>query len=349
MPLDYAALEETIADMKAEPREAMRASFAPIEASPPLKPVRIGWRSRFVNWLLRWLLRPWLSRTLRGSRDRIAGMQMMTAGQRCRDTAGLSLEYRVVGAPDGGVPGHVLGHLADTGKSVVLWLHGGAFMLPASPVAHIGMVARLCRDLDAVGFLPDYRLAPLNKFPAALDDCERAYRALLDLGHAPERIAVGGDSAGGNLTLGLLQRIRKRGWPMPACAVPVSAVTELSREFGLPSRLLRQKQDPLLGIAGMHHVVRHYAGDHDTADPELSPLYADCRGFPPLYVLAGDNEVLRDDSVLFARRAREAGVDVQLDIWPVLPHAFPVFGSLFPEAAQAHVDIVAFMREQVTR
>src|SRR3546814_5884345 len=86
----------------------------------------------------------------------------------------------------------------------------------------VRMVDRLCRELDAVGFVPDYRLAPFNRFPAALDDCERAYKAVLDLGFAPSRIVLAGESAGGNLVLGLLQQIRKRGWPMPACAMPVS-------------------------------------------------------------------------------------------------------------------------------
>src|SRR3546814_12679734 len=94
---------------------------------------------------------------------------------------------------------------------MLLWLHGGAFVLPAAPDMQVRLVARLCRELDAVGFVPDYRLAPFNRFPAALDDCERAYKAVLDLGFAPSRIVLAGESAGGNLVLGLLQRIRKRG------------------------------------------------------------------------------------------------------------------------------------------
>ncbi len=90
-----------------------------------------------------------------------------------------------------------------------------------------------------------------------------------------------------------------------------------------------------------------YDGDWDTADPELSPLLADFRGFPPLYFLVSDNEVLLDDSVLMARRAREAGVRTRLDVWPVLPHAFPLFERLMPEARQARVDMVAFAREHL--
>src|SRR3546814_17753293 len=119
---------------------------------------------------------------------------------------------------------------------MLLWLHGGAFVLPAAPDMQVRLVARLCRELDAVGFVPDYRLAPFNRFPAALDDCERAYKAVLDLGFAPSRIVLAGESAGGNLVLGLLQRIRNRAWPMPACARPVSPATEPGPIPAPPSR-----------------------------------------------------------------------------------------------------------------
>lgn len=313
------------------------------DAAIPLKPVRIGLRSRLIIWLMRWILRPWLGRMIRGSFERIAHTQLRVAGLACRDSSGLALEYTVVDR----VPGHVLGDLHDTRRPVLLWLHGGAFILPAVPDVHVRMVAQLCRELGAVGFVPDYRLAPFNRFPAGLDDCERAYRSLLDRGFPASRIIVGGDSAGGNLTLALLLRLRKAGLPMPAGAVPVSPVTEMGRVHGPASRCTRNRRDPILPIAALARVDELYAGGWDASDPELSPLYADCRGFPPLYFLASDNEVLLDDTVLLARRAREAGVDVRLDVWPLLPHAFPLFEALFPEVRTARRDIAAFMRERL--
>ncbi|TXH05894.1 MAG: alpha/beta hydrolase [Nevskiaceae bacterium] len=312
-----------------------------------LKPVAISTRSRIVVWLLRTFLRPWLAWAVRGSRKRIAAIQLLTASRPCRNTFGLPLEYRVIGAPDGGVPGYVLGDLRDTHKPAILYLHGGAFILPASPEVHVRMLARLCAELGAVGFLVDYRLAPGNKFPAALDDSERGYRALLDLGFDPRRIAVAGESAGGNLTLGVLQRIRKRGWPRPACAVPISPATELGRLHGLPSRTARMKSDPILPAKALYTVDEFYSGDHDASDPELSPLYADFRGFPPLYFVASDNEILRDDTIACVQRTREAGVETKMDIWPVLPHAFPLFEALFPEVREARKDIVAFIRQHL--
>jgi acetyl esterase/lipase len=314
------------------------------EAEIRLKPVRIGWRSRLIVWLLRHLLRPMLARMIRGTPERIARTQLFLAGRVCRNSYGLPLDYRVLGQAQGRVPGHFVGGKHDTGKRVLLYLHGGAFILPAVPDVHVRMVARMCRELDAVGFVPDYRLAPFNRFPAALDDCERAYRALLDLDYAPERIAIAGESAGGNLLLGVLQRIRKAGLPMPACAVPISPGTEMGRIHGPPSRTLRMKQDPILPMAALAYVGELYAGGLDTSDPELSPLYADCTGFPPLYLLASDNEVLLDDTVLFARQAVQAGVEARFEVWPALPHAFPLFAAWFPEVKQAQDDIIGFMR-----
>lgn len=308
-----------------------------------LKKVHISTRSRIIIWLLRKFLRPWLGWVMRGPIERIARAQVMTASQVCKDSSGLPLEYRVVGR----VPGHVVGSLADTHKPAILYLHGGAFVLPAAPDVHVRMLAKICRELDAVGFMADYRLAPANKFPAALDDCEQAYRALLDLGFSPSRIAIAGESAGGNLTLGVLQRIRKNGLPMPCCAVPISPATEMARLHGLPSRTSKMRRDPLLPVVALSRVAEFYVGAHDANDPELSPLYADLQGFPPLYLLASDNEILLDDTVLFVQRAREAGIATQMEIWPLLPHAFPLFERIFPEVREARKDIVSFMRQHL--
>lgn len=331
--------------MKAEAHELQRATLPTTEAGVPrLKDVVISRRSRIITWLMRQIMPRYLRWMLNGSSKRIARAQLLVASQVCKDSSGFAIDYDVIGAPDGGVAGHVVGALDQPDKIMLLWLHGGAFVLPAAPDIQVRLVAKLCRELDGVGFVPDYRLAPFNRFPAALDDCERAYKAVLDLGFAPSRIVLAGESAGGNLVLGLLQRIRKNGWPMPACVIPVSPATELGRIHAPPSRTLRMKTDPILPIAELQRVDEMYAGGHDASDPELSPLYADCRGFPPMYLLASDSEVLLDDTVLFARRAKAAGVDVRFEIWPVLPHAFPLFAAVYPEVRQSIDDMLAFAR-----
>jgi acetyl esterase/lipase len=306
------------------------------------KQIVISGRSRFFVLLIRLILKP-LMRWVVRKESRVLAAQITIASRPCLNTAGLEQSYRYIG----GVPGLALGNLADSRKPLVIWIHGGGFLMPASPETHLRMLALLCKDLGAVGIMPDYRLAPTNKFPASLDDCEAVYGALLEAGFPGARIAIGGESAGGNLSLGLLQRIRKRGWAMPSCAVPVSPVTELSRIYAPPSRVENRKRDPMIPLDGMANLGLWYMGDRDKADPELSPLYADYRGFPPLFFLAGETEVLRDDAVHAAQRAHEAGVDTRVDIWPVLPHAFPLFERLFPEVKEARDDIIGFMRKHL--
>ena len=208
-------------------RQSLPTSF---DREIKLKQVTIPLRSRIIVWLMRRLLRPMMGWAIGGSFTRIAKVQLFLATRFLRDSSGLPLDYVVLGR----VPGHFVGNLTDTHKTALLYIHGGGFVIPAVPETHVWLMARLCRELDAVGFMVDYRLAPFNKFPAALDDCERAYRALLEAGFKPENIALAGESAGGNLVLGTLQRIRKAGLPMPACAIPISPVTELGRIHAPP-------------------------------------------------------------------------------------------------------------------
>lgn len=303
----------------------------------------VALRSRIWIVVLRLLLKPLMRRWARARPERIARLQLMLAGRVCHNTAGLEQDYRIIGD----VPGPVVGPVEDPSHPFILWLHGGAFLLPAVPEVHLRLLALLCRDLGAAGFLPDYRLAPFNPFPCALDDAERAYRGVLELGFDARRIVVAGESAGGHLTLGLLQRIRRHGLPAPACAIAVSPVTELGRAHAPPSRARNRKRDAMIPPAALSRIDEVFTAGQDTADPEVSPLYADYRGFPPLMFVASDSEVLLDDSVLAARRAAAAGVDARADVWPRLPHAFVLFERLFPESQAARVDMVGFMREHI--
>lgn len=308
-----------------------------------VRSLSLSLRSRLIIWVLRWLLRPWMARIFRGGVERMAAAQLQLSSRPFRSRAGLPMQYRVLGSVDAPTAGHLLGAL-QRDRPVVLWLHGGAFVMPAIQDLHLAFLERLCADLDASGFLPDYRLAPACPYPAGLDDCERAYGVLLDAGIASQRIVIGGESAGGNLVLGLLQRIRRRGWPMPACAVAVAPVTELGRLHGPRSRGGNAARDALLPMATLASVLPMYLGHHDATHPEISPVNADCSGFPPMYLVASDAEVLRDDSVLFAERASAQGASVRLDLWPALPHAFPLMEDLLPEAQTSRREIAAFMR-----
>lgn len=305
--------------------------------------ITIGFKSRLIVLLMRLFLKPLLGKMAKATPEKIAKIQLRVSSLPWPTIAGAPIRFDILGR----TPGHVIGDVEPNGRPVILWLHGGAFFLPAAPNAHLTMVAKLCRELGCDAFLPDYRLTPSNPFPAALNDCEQAYRLLLDRGYSPTQIIVGGDSAGGNLLLGLLQRIRKNDLPMPACAIPVSPVTELSRAHSPPSRFKVQKSDPLLPIAAFQSIIADYIDGADSANPEVSPLYMDCEGLPPLFFLASANEVLMDDTVMLARRAQQAGVTTDCHIWPILPHAFPLFEPYFPEAAKAREDIQTFIRRHV--
>ncbi len=309
-----------------------------------VKDVCISRRSRIVTGLLRWGLKPLIRLFANVSAFRLIKNQIRLASLWRIRLQDLPVDYdRYIN----GVPGPIVGDFSASDKTAILYLHGGGFLIPAVPETHLEFLARLCRRLDAVGFMPDYRLAPMHQFPAALDDCERAYRGLLDAGFKPEKIVIAGESAGGNLTLGLLQRIRRHDWPMPACAIPISPVTELARIHVPMSRVRNRSKDPLLPLTAFSALGPLYVGDNDATNPELSPIYADCRGFPPLFFLVGETEVLLDDSLVVAEHARQAGVETRVDVWPVLPHAFPLFIRILPEALQARNDIIAYIQDHL--
>lgn len=312
-----------------------------------VKDVEISRRSRFITGLLRWGLKPLIRLFSNVSVAKLIRNQVRLASRWRIRLQDLPVDYdRYIN----GVPGPIVGDFTATDKTALLYIHGGGFLIPAVPETHLEFVARLCRRLDAVGFMPDYRLAPIHKFPAALDDCERAYKGLLDAGFKPQNIIIAGESAGGNLTLGLLQRIRRQDWPMPACAIPISPVTEMSRVHVPRSRVLNRSKDPLLPINAFASMGTVYIADgYDATDPELSPIYADCRGFPPLYFLVGETEVLLYDSLIVAEHARQAGVETKVDVWPVLPHAFPLFIRILPEALQARNDMIEFIQSHLPK
>jgi epsilon-lactone hydrolase len=201
----------------------------------------------------------------------------------------------------------------------VLYLHGGGFMVYARS-AYTGFLSRLANDLRARVIVPAYRLAPEHPFPAAIDDCLRAYEALLDAGQEPGQLMIAGESAGANATLVTLQRARDASLPMPAGAIMLSGGFDFS--WTSPSVRTNARSDVALGTRGLAFFQRWYRPDVDVTDPLISPMFGDFAGLPPLLFQTGDTEVLRDDSVRATERARAAGVLVRLDVHPLAPHAW---------------------------
>ena len=193
----------------------------------------------------------------------------------------------------------------------------------------------------------DYRLAPEHPFPAALDDCVTAYRWLLKQGVSPRNIVVAGDSAGGNLTITTLMKLRGNGDPLLAAALPAAAaclspVTDLSARDDLGNGF----KDPLLPRKAMQFYARSYVGNQDAHDPLISPVFGDLRGLPPLLIHAGEDEILRDDAVRLTSRAQSADVDVRLEIYPRMWHVWQINLAL-PQATQSLDDIAQFLKAQL--
>jgi epsilon-lactone hydrolase len=239
---------------------------------------------------------------------------------------------RIVEGELGGLPTREFHPKHAQAGRTVLYLHGGGFLMYASN-GYNAFLSRLAHDLQARVIVPAYRLAPEHPFPAAIDDCLRAYEALLDGGQEPSQLMVAGESAGANATLVILQRARDAAMPMPAGAIMMCGGFDFS--WASPSIGDNARRDVAVGRRGLTFLRRWYRPDVDAKDPLISPVFGDFTGLPPLLFQTGDTEVLRDDSVRATERARAAGVPVLLEIYPLAPHAWHQLGTWLPETRAA--------------
>jgi acetyl esterase/lipase len=225
----------------------------------------------------------------------------------------------------------------------ILFFHGGGYV-SGSCSDHRIHAAKFAKGANVGALVFDYRLAPEHPFPAALDDSVSAYRWLLRQNIPSSNIVFIGVSAGGGLCLATLLTLRDQGIPLPAAAVPVSPWTDLK----CTGQSYRGNARKCLSPDGTWTAFsKHYAGAHDPGLPWISPLYGDLRGLPPLRIHVGGDEILLDDAVGFAEKAKNAGVDVQLKVGKGLFHCYPVCAPLFPEATQAMDEICDFIRSRL--
>jgi epsilon-lactone hydrolase len=220
-------------------------------------------------------------------------------------------------------------------SGAVLYLHGGGYNV-GSIASYRDLTARITVGTGAAVCIVEYRLAPEHPFPAAVDDAIAAYTGLLDQIGAG-RIVVAGDSAGGGLSAALTLAARHLGLPTPAGLAIVSPLADLSQTGASVRRNI--DLDPLVTPHGSHANARRYLGSHtDSGNPLASPIYADpvdLACFPLTYIQVGTSEILLDDSLRLARRLRDAGAVVDLDVWPDMIHILPFFASRVPEARAA--------------
>ena len=242
----------------------------------------------------------------------------------------------------GGVPGEWITTPEAAHERAIYYLHGGGYVM-GSMNTHREMISRLSRAAGARALAIEYRLAPENPFPAAVEDSTAAYRWLLSTGVDPARLVIAGDSAGGGLTVATLVALRDAGAPLPAAAVCLSPWVDME---GLgESMTTRAEADPMIQRESLLQTAKAYLGDVHVRTPLAAPLYADLRGLPPLLIQVGTAEMLLDDATRLAERAKSAGVDVALEVWDDMFHVWQFFAGMLPEGQQAIDRIGEFIRK----
>lgn len=231
---------------------------------------------------------------------------------------------------------------AEPGRTV-LYLHGGGYVF-GSPKSHSAFTYALAKEACAEIFSLDYRMAPEHPFPAAVDDAVAAYEWLLEEGRDPAKLVIGGDSAGGGLTLALLLSIKARGLPMPAGALLLSPWTDLATTGASLDE--NEKSDAMFKKVYIVEGAKRYLAAADPKAPLASPLYGDLAGLPPTLIFVSNSEVLRDDSTRLQEKLAAAGVQSKLVTEKGLIHVWPIFPGRFPEAMKSVHEAAAFIAER---
>jgi acetyl esterase/lipase len=244
----------------------------------------------------------------------------------------------------GGVAGEFSLAPGSDASRVLMFFHGGGYC-SGSILSHRRMVTEAGRAARMRTLAVAYRLAPEHPYPAAHEDALTAWGYLRARGVAAEHIAIGGDSAGSNLTIALINRLRAAGEAQPACAWLASPWTDLTMSGD--SLAAKDAIDPLIHKGYLEELASAYAGTADRRDPLISPLFADLRGFPPVLLQVGSAETLLDDAVRFARTAGLADVAVTLEVWPHMIHAWPMWNAKLADGRKALAQAGEFVRRWV--
>jgi len=225
-------------------------------------------------------------------------------------------------------------------NKVLMYIHGGGF-ISGNCDTHRMHVIKFAKSSGISCLLFDYRLAPENKFPAAVEDCVIVYDWLLKNGYEPSNIVIGGESAGGTLTFSMLLALKDSEKTLPKAAFSISPLTDSNCKA--KSFNYNAKKD-IATLNSWNVWTKLYIGDSDVNNPLISPIYGELEGLPPLFICVGTHEVHYDDAVNFAEKAEKAGVSVKLSVWNNMVHAFPIMSPLFPEAKNALDEICTFVK-----
>ena len=223
-------------------------------------------------------------------------------------------------------------------NKLILYLHGGAYVMGGC-ATHRQLVSHIAVAAGVRALLPEYRLAPENPFPAAIDDAVGVFRTLLSSGFSAKDIVIAGDSAGGGLTMATLLSLRDAGDPLPAAACLLSPWLDLAATGETMST--NAHRDPWFQPEDMPFIASYYCDEDRLKNPLVSPVYGDFAGLPPIYIQVGEDEILLSDSM---RVAQKAGGEVELEIWPGMWHVFQVFMRQMPESRAAIRKLGDFIR-----
>ncbi len=307
-----------------------------------------SWQSKFIKFTLenRHFMQGKLKQEKWDFNTSIAAFRETceNGAKRAKMAAGVeAVPVKIEGLPEG-LSAEWLQPTADAAipmveDAVIFYVHGGGYV-SGSCSDHRALVSKIVAGTGVKLLLYEYRLAPEHPFPAAMDDTLTAYRWLLKQITPTTRLIIAGESAGGGLLLGALLAMKDLGLPLPLAGISISPMTDLA---------ITGKPNPNKGSVepeGMQFVVcKYYVGDNDPRNPWISPLYGDLHGLPPLLMFVGDAEDMLDDSVRFAAKAKEAGVDVTLRIGEGQIHVYPLLPDFIPESKQAIEEIWAFIRK----
>ena len=217
-------------------------------------------------------------------------------------------------------------------ERVILYIHGGSFNA-GSIISHRPLAANIAIACHARALVINYRLAPEHPFPAALEDSRAAYDWLLANGIPANRIAVMGDSAGGTLTLALLIQLRDQNQPLPALAACLCPATDMTQSG--ETWTSNVSKDIMLHPKNIRISGEIYVHGADTRSPLVSPLFGDLHGLPPVFIQVGSEEMLLSDCTRFTKKAQEAGVQINLEVWEGMQHVWQYTASFLPEARKA--------------
>jgi monoterpene epsilon-lactone hydrolase len=241
----------------------------------------------------------------------------------------------------GAIPVVIIDVAGAGSEDVILYFHGGAYAI-GSAASSVGLASDLARRADTRLISVDYRLAPENPYPAALEDAVAAYRELVDSGLPTSRIAIAGESAGAGLAAATLVALNDAGLPQPSSAFLMSPWADLT----LSGDSITEKApvDPALTPGGLERRATDYIAGGDPTDGFASPIFADLAGLPPLLIQVGSHEILLDDATRLATRAAAADVAVTLEVTPGVPHVFQAFAAILDEGDAALTSAADFLR-----